>query len=139
MPRLGRTTPCAGCPWRVTSLPGYLGADNVVHFYWQSVTAEGEMPCHEQIDYEDPGWKETQLPGADLCAGNLIHFKNTMKRPRRPSLAAAVDAVRTSAAVFTWPWQFIGHHMPGKGLEEVKRATQRALLPVDPDTGQVPS
>lgn len=133
MPKPGRTTPCSECPWRVTSLRGYLGMDTPVHFYWQSVTAEGEMPCHEQIDYGDPHWLDTQLPGADLCAGNLIHYRNTLKAPRRPSLAAAVRGVRASMAVFTWPWEFMRHHMPGASEEDVRAAWQRALLPGDPD------
>jgi hypothetical protein len=130
VPKLGRTTPCAECPWRTTSLRGYLGTDEPVHFYWQSVTVEGMMPCHEQIDYEDPDWKQTQLPGVDLCAGNLIHFRNTMKAPRRPELAAAVRAVKASRAVFTWPWEFMAHHMPRASQEEVKAAASRACLPV---------
>lgn len=133
MPELGRTTPCAGCPWRVTSLRGYLGTDDPVHFYWQSVTAESAMPCHEQIDYGDPDWVRTQLPSADLCAGNLIHYRNTLKAPRRPSLMAAVRAVRESRAVFTWPWEFIGHHMPGASAQDVTIAWHRAVLPGDPD------
>lgn len=133
MPKPGRTTPCAECPWRKTALRGYLGEDDPVHFYWQSVTAEGEMPCHEQIDYSDPDWVSTQLPGADFCAGNLIHYANALKVPRRPSVAAAVKAVKASKAVFTWPWEFIGHHMPGAAPGEVTAAWRRALLPGDPD------
>jgi hypothetical protein len=69
------------------------------------------MPCHTQIDYSDPDWTETQLPDVDLCAGGLIFFKNNLKRPRRPKLAEAVDAVKASKAVFATTWDFICHHM----------------------------
>lgn len=133
MPVLGRLTPCLGCPWRRDSLRGYLGADEPVHFYWQSVTAEGEMPCHEQVDYEDPGWQESQLPRADFCAGNLIHYKNTMKVPRRETVAAAVQAVRKSAQVFTWAHEFLAHHMPGASREQVAVAARRATWATGPD------
>jgi hypothetical protein len=134
MPKLGRTTPCQGCPWRVTSLPGYLGDDDPVHFYWASVTTEGDMPCHEQIDYSDPAWEVTQLPSADLCAGMLIHYRNSLKVPRRRHLEVAVRAVKASAAVFSWPWEFMTHHMPGATAEQVKRAWQQAILPGKPVT-----
>jgi hypothetical protein len=128
MPKLGRTTPCSECPWRVNSARGYLGTDNAAHFYWASITAESEMPCHEQVDYDDPDWQESQLPGADLCAGMLIHYVNTMKGPRRPSIAAAVKAVKASKAVFTWPWEFMAHHMPGASADAVKAAWQQAVV-----------
>lgn len=126
MPVPGRTTPCQHCPWRKTSTRGYLGADEPRHFYYASVTAEQEMPCHEQIDYSDDDWQKTQLPGADLCAGYLIYFRNHMKIPRRASLAAAVRLVRQSAAVFSWAHEFLGHHMPEATEEEVSQAARQA-------------
>lgn len=129
MPKLGRTTPCEMCPWRVSAAPGYLGEDSPVHFYWASISAEQDMPCHEQIDYSEDDWKETQLPGADLCAGMLIHFKNSLKRPRRPEIAAAVEAVKESRAVFQWPWDFMKRHMPGATEAEIKEAWHRAGSP----------
>ena len=133
-PSLGRLTPCAVCPHRVTSVRGYLGEDNPVDFYRASVTHEGRVPCHEQIDYSDPDWEVTQLPRADLCAGQLIHFRNMMKVPRHPALALAVAAVKHSKAVFTWPWEFLAHHMPGATEEEVQAAMRQALTPA-PWTG----
>jgi hypothetical protein len=128
-PSLGRTTPCARCPWRRTSMRGYLGADNPVHFYWQSITAEGMMPCHEQIDYSDPEWVDTQLPNVDLCAGTLIYFRNHHKGPRRHVLARAVDAVKSSSAVFSRPTEFFRHHMPKAAEDEIEEAVYKATLP----------
>ncbi len=133
MPKLGRTTPCSECPWRVTSLRGYLGDDEPVHFYWQSVTAENHMPCHEQIDYSDSQWRTRQLPSVDLCAGGLIYFRNHMKVPRDRLLAAAVQAVKKSSAVFSWPLEFMTYHMPRASREEAEKAVQRACLPFPPD------
>lgn len=128
-PSLGRTTPCAECPWRRTSRRGYLGNDSPIHFYWASITAEARMPCHEQIDYRDSDWQETQLPYVDLCAGVLIYFRNHMKGPRRPVIAMAVRAVKTSGAVFSWPVEFFRHHMPGEGDREIDEAVQKATWP----------
>lgn len=131
MPELGRKTPCKDCPWRVTSLPGYLGEDDPVHFYWQSVTHENEMPCHEQIDYGDPDWQETQLPGTDLCAGMLIHFRNSCKMPVTPKMTAAVKEVKPSAAVFLFVTDYMRHHLPRASEEEIKAACQRATAKWD--------
>ncbi len=126
MPELGRTKPCAHCPWLRTSAPGYLGADTPLHFYQASVSQEGEMPCHEQIDYGDPHWIENQLPHVDLCAGNLIYFNNYLKRPRNFKLAAACDDVGTSPHVFSRPEEYFAHHAPEEDPVEVSR---RARFP----------
>lgn len=126
MPVPGRTTPCAACPWRKTSWRGYLGDDTPEHFFYASVTAEQEMPCHEQIDYTDNNWQETQLPDVDLCAGNLIFFRNNMKMPRRVGLMAAVVRVKKSEAVFSWPQEFMRHHMPDATHEEADAAARQA-------------
>lgn len=129
MPELGRTTPCEKCPWRRTSLRGYLGADEPLHFYQQSVTGEGDMPCHMAIDYDDPDWLENQYPQADYCAGNLIYFRNHMKTPRREALAAAVARVKPSRAVFSWPSEWFRHHMPRAAEKEIENAVRQSSLP----------
>lgn len=129
MPKLGRLTPCAECPWLRKSRRGYLGADNPESFYRSAVTNEGQHPCHIQIDYADPNWETDQLPHVDLCAGNLIHFNNTMKRPRNPELAAAVDLVGKSPHVFDWPTEFMAHHMPTATPEHIALAASRAMWP----------
>jgi hypothetical protein len=133
MPKLGRKHPCAGCPWLRKSLPGYLGDDNPEHFYRASVAQESPMPCHEQIDYSDPDWLETQYPEVDLCAGNLIYFRNHLKTPRRPELAEAVREVESSPHVFQWAEEFMAHHAPGENVEAL---ANRAQWPFDPETGE---
>lgn len=123
MPELGRTTPCAECPWLKKSAPGYLGADNPEHFFRASVTRENEMPCHMQIDYDgDPGWLVNQFPYVDYCAGNLIFYKNWLKTPRRMKLCEAVRAVKTSPHVFQDPEEFFAHHAPEADAGIVRRA-----------------
>lgn len=127
MPKLGRTTPCAVCPWRTRSPRGYVGADEPVHFYWQSITHENPMPCHEQIDYSDPEWQTTQLPDADLCAGGLIHFRNICKAPRDPQMYAAYRAVKPSKAVFGWHTDWFRHHLPLASKNTIMAAMHKAL------------
>lgn len=124
MPKLGRKHPCAACPWLRASCPGYLGEDDPENFYRASVTRENLMPCHEQIDYGDPDWKDTQLPRADFCAGNLIYYRNHLKVPRRPELAEAVRAVEPSQHVFSWPQEWFAHHAPGEDAGELASRAQ---------------
>lgn len=122
MPKLGRKNPCQACPWLKKSFPGYLGADNPESFFRSSVTWESEMPCHMQIDYEDPDWLTTQFPFVDFCAGNLIFYRNWLKMPRSPELYAAVRAVKPSRHVFKDPEEFFAHHAPEADAGIVKRA-----------------
>lgn len=127
MPKLGRKTPCAECPWLKKSAPGYLGADEPVHFYRASVVAENTpataMPCHMEINYLDEDWLKDQYPDADICAGNLIHLHNWMKMPRDPELAKMVYQVNGSPHVFASPEEFMEHH----GEENPKEMAERAL------------
>jgi hypothetical protein len=87
------------------------------------------MPCHEQIDYSDPEWIQNQLPFIDLCAGNLVHFRNFLKMPRRPELYLAVTAVKNRGDVFSSPMEFMRHHMPNASSEELRDAVIHASFP----------
>jgi hypothetical protein len=129
MPELGRTKPCAECPWLKCSARGYLGADDPEHFYRVSVPQESEMPCHMEIDYEDPDWQETQLPTVDLCAGNLIYLRNHMKKPRKRHLADAWEKVEKSPHVFSWAIEFFQHHLPFATSEEICETAKKAAWP----------
>jgi hypothetical protein len=110
MPKLDRRYPCSDCPWRRNSRRGWLGEDKPVSFFRSTITNEGEFPCHLDINYDDPNWRKTQLANASLCAGQLIFFRNWLKTPRIPVLAAAVRAVHTSRKVFETPTEFLRHH-----------------------------
>ncbi len=126
MPTLRRKHPCAECPWLRKSAPGYLGADNPEHFYRTSVThervPESAMPCHMDIDYNDPDWKDTQYPDAEMCAGTLIYFRNHLKSPRDPGMRDAVRAVEPSPHVFSSPQEFFAHHDPDADEDTIRRA-----------------
>jgi hypothetical protein len=113
MPRLKFRKPCNDCPFRRRSLRGWLGSSSPEQFS-ATVQSEMPMPCHETIDYSDPGWQITQLDDAALCAGALIHMRNQFKSPRDPKLSAAVNAVEPQKNVFQWPHEFIEHHNSGE-------------------------
>ncbi len=113
MPRLDHLKPCPVCPFLRTSAAGYLGEATPVDFV-EATLNECEMPCHEEIDYNDPDWEEEQLPDAALCAGALIFMRNQCKLPRDPELAAACKSVAADReAVFLNRAEFLSHHAKG--------------------------
>jgi hypothetical protein len=94
-------------------LQGWLGSASPEEF--AIAVGEADLPCHKTIDYDDPSWRETQLPLAAMCAGALILTKNQGKIPRDPGLAAAVQRVRKDTVrVFAWAFEFIQHHNSGE-------------------------
>jgi hypothetical protein len=104
--------PCAECPFRRASLPGYLGADNPAGFI-ATTMADYSMPCHSTIDYSDPQWKVKWDAGriGRLCAGAAIFFANMCKLSRdrdRPTLPADRELV------FAHPREFLAHHGEGE-------------------------
>lgn len=105
-------TACGACPWRRTSIAGYLGADTPEGFLATS-EAEVRMPCHVTVDYEDPNWEENQ-EYAPQCAGRAAHFANRCKLPRNPALMRGVP----DPNVFTFPQEFLDHHLSLKRSKE---------------------
>lgn len=107
--------PCKGCPWTKQSLPGWLGAVTPVEFL-QTSEAEVRMPCHNEVDYEDPQWEKVAA-GAPQCAGRAIHFANRCKVPKDPDLLVIKETDR--ANVFSNPQEFIDHHTLEKEIPVV--------------------
>lgn len=103
------TTPCAECPWRRESAPGWLGASTPEEFMLQA-QSEIRMPCHCHVDYEQEDW-EDQIEDAPRCAGHAIFLKNSCKMPREPGLKQFVNEVnKDTTKVFNWPHEFLAHH-----------------------------
>jgi len=93
-------------------MQGWLGAASPEEF--GLAVGEADLPCHKAIDYDDPQWRETQLPEAPACAGALILTKNQSKIPVNPRLAAMVGKVaKDTEKVFAWTFEFIQHHNAG--------------------------
>jgi len=99
---------CERCPWRRTSLRGWLGAEAPSAFLW-ATQRESMMPCHCDVDYENPDW-ELQLETASHCAGSLVFLKNNMQLPVNPTLREMVEQVEKSEEVFMWGKEFLNHH-----------------------------
>lgn len=103
--------PCRECPFKRTSLPGYLGVDSAPNFVNATARANTPIPCHMEIDYDDPHWEETQLPDAPYCEGSLRFLNNIFKLPRDPEYVAAVrDAPGDGNKIFASRQEFLDHH-----------------------------
>jgi len=100
--------PCGQCPWRRTSLEGYLGASEPGEFLAQSDSGL-RMPCHSTVDYENDNWK-TAVKTAPQCAGHAIFLSNRCKSAAPGVLKLPAD----HETVFSWPHEFVEHHA---GLE----------------------
>jgi hypothetical protein len=105
--------PCAQCPFRRASLPGFLGGAHPDTFM-QLANADVRMPCHlhlpQGVDYaaaQVPGTREFQAP---QCAGRAVFWRNQIKQPRDAALLI-LEADRNT--VFTWPSEFMAHHREG--------------------------
>lgn len=127
MAKLGRRKPCRECPYRTTAVPGYVGDDHPIPFVDKTYRGDVDMPCHMDIDYSDPEWRETQLPTADMCAGALIMMRNDLKTPRDPRMAEAVRGVERSDQVFAGPREFLAYHMDDERYLD-PMFTQKALV-----------
>lgn len=110
MTALNHKTPCEQCPFKIDSIPGYLGATTAEQFI-ESTYGEIHMPCHTYIDYDDPDWEAEQLPFASHCAGSLIHLKNSCKQPIDIILREMIDQVSIDREnVISFKHNFLNHH-----------------------------
>lgn len=99
---------CERCPWRRTSVRGWLGDETPSGFLW-ATQREHHMPCHCGVDYEKADWKES-LVSSPHCAGSLVFLKNNMQLPVDIVLRKMVERVEKSDEVFTWGKEFLDHH-----------------------------
>lgn len=102
------TVPCAECPWRKTSAPGWLGASTPLQFLQQAESGI-KMPCHCTVDYEREDWEE-QVEDAPRCAGHAAYLRNRCKLPDDPEMRAFSAEVGRRDDVFARPDHFVEHH-----------------------------
>ena len=120
-PRFKHKTPCNECPWRRAAPAGWLGGYQPEAFTDQVHRDGPPVPCHKTIP---PGGDMTKA--VSMCAGALIHMKNSCKRAFHPAYGDALDKVeRDPEGVFNWPHEFIEHHHDREGW--AKRATAKAV------------
>lgn len=133
-----RKAPCAECPFRRTSVRGYLGADNPEHFV-QTAAGGSDLPCHMDIDYTDPDWLKTQEPDAPLCVGSLQFQNNWLSLSRLPHVAEAQRELEGNPRVFDNPEEFLIHHKygrwdgptePGQGYRAAHVDVVRGVSPI---------
>jgi hypothetical protein len=104
--RLQHKTPCAECPWRRVSPPGWCGTigDEGATFYADAVVA-GEVPACHGKDY-GPDDERTAF-----CAGALAVMANSAMLPYKQEHAAeAVKEVGRNPNAFAHASLFFKHH-----------------------------
>lgn len=99
---LTHTTPCIECPFRKTSIAGWLGNLPIAHYVGENPHQDVVLPCH--MTAGRPRHK------IGLCAGLLSMLKNQCKTPRDPELANASRRVGPNVGVFAHRQEFIAHH-----------------------------
>ena len=110
-----RKVPCAECPWRRVSVPGWLGPMTVAQWF-AAVHSDEPIACHLTITSEFSGEPQVwEQPGVMQCAGAAQYRTNVCKSPRDPAVATA-DEVDTTH-VFGYG-EFIAHH--GATMDEVR-------------------
>lgn len=117
--------PCAQCPFRRTSLRGYVGGHSNVSEITNLVWNDRKFPCHmdvtrilEKQHIADTG---EELPiavvdEAQHCAGALALLNNAYKRSRDKSVSAAQKLIGKRADVFNRPEEMQAYH--GTALDE---------------------
>lgn len=101
------TKPCKQCPFRRTSLPGYLGeASYDPESFLQSIE-HSPIPCHLTVNWEE---KHPDVSKSPVCIGSLQFHKNSCKQPRNVEYGVMVMNSTKNKDVFNWKIEFIKHH-----------------------------
>lgn len=114
--------PCADCPWRRSSTPGWLGASSAKEFVYRA-DKQSPMECHMTVDYSQPNWKDDIEAAAEVsyCRGAAQYLVNSWSNPRDPQWSAAVQRASDEAPqaspgaakypdIFGWTDEFLAHH-----------------------------
>ena len=98
-------TPCAECPFKKTSMRGYLGpwaSPEELIFAAHSDLGDG-FACHMTVKQDD-SWE-----GAQVCAGSLICANKSFKTYRDDELRKLQQEVEDNDDVMN-SWEFIEYH-----------------------------
>lgn len=106
------TAPCAGCPFRRSALPGWLGGAEADDFLNMAMS-DAVMPCHcaaINAGYAGVNYTQAQVDANHLpqCAGRAVFWANQFKMARVPGKLLELPADRVT--VFEWPHEFREHH-----------------------------
>jgi len=99
--------PCDECPWRVNSIPGYLGPFSADEWVELAMTDE-PIACHKTIkEVDENGIGHWNHPAMRQCAGAASFRGHVCKSPRDPQVAVGPE---NRDVVFEAPGPFITHH-----------------------------
>lgn len=101
-------SPCRECPFRKTSIPGWLGPDSPAEVIAQ-VHSEGGYGCHMLL--EGRGDEDGVVPReeAEHCAGAMLHANLTHKQYRNKEMAEHQGRI-SKCKVKVMGWEFLEHH-----------------------------
>lgn len=104
--RLHHKVPCAECPWRKASAPGWLGG-YTAEDYADDVQSNLLPSCH----LRDHG---PETPETALCVGSAHTSANACIMPYGDAQREAVAQVGQNADCFRNPGEFYAHHTDGQ-------------------------
>jgi hypothetical protein len=113
------TKPCIECPFKVNSLPGYLGTLSNEPEEFLDLMEYEIMGCHMKIDWGTATPSEVRAASLkNPCIGGLQFLRNSCKLPRLArektvkgiTYSKLMDSVNTSEKIFRWKGAFIDHH-----------------------------
>jgi hypothetical protein len=104
LPTIAHKRPCRECPFRRICAKGWLGGGTVEDWVNDLSIGDTAFVCH-MAEKKDK---------RHFCAGSMIFFRNSLKRPRDIGFAAAVSHYEPDMeTVFQWPAEFEAHHSSG--------------------------
>lgn len=110
-------TQCPDCPFRSSSIPGWLGAYGDPGAVYSTLWKGDAFFCHTRTDYERPDWQARAERNGQLCLGALLFVHDAeMPQPNDPEVRAAMavavakrEADPEAFAVMS-PRDFRDHH-----------------------------
>lgn len=86
-------TQCPQCPFRSTSLPGWLGSYDGPGGIHTSLWHKNPFFCHTRTNYERPDWRERAMVSGKLCTGALIFVGRDewFPKPEDPEIQSAIQ------------------------------------------------
>lgn len=104
--------PCVECPFRRTSLPGWLGNHKTSKEIVDMIRFDGFFPCHTQVNElirRDVTFDEAVVRAAH-CVGALVFMNNTCKLSRDPATAFKQGQVGRRDDCFSSDAEMREHH-----------------------------
>lgn len=121
--KLRHKKPCNECPFRRVSPAGWLGGYEPEEFTSQIQFDGPPLPCHKTIRQDETNDYAALPDYVSMCAGALIHMKNSCKAPYHEQYGDALSKIEADPEnVFNWPHEFLNHHKdPDAWIAEAKR------------------